>query len=161
GKTVDTRGGAQHPSYDISLSGTGDVVMTDVRDTSSTLVLGEDLEGRFFIRTMSQELVVELYKPAGRKVELALQAGRYEVRIERTRGALVTKADVPDGTRVVLAPRQFGEAAAGEVTRRRGFGEPPRLAVAGRHRIELRTGMWRGNGATTIASSGIAADDIF
>src|SRR5262249_1656255 len=39
GRTVDTRGGAQHPSYDISMSGTGDVVMTDVRQTTATLVL--------------------------------------------------------------------------------------------------------------------------
>ena len=39
GRTVDTKGGAQHPSYDINLSGTGDVVMTDVRQTSATLVL--------------------------------------------------------------------------------------------------------------------------
>jgi hypothetical protein len=30
-RTAATRAGAQHPSYDISLSGTGDVVMTDVR----------------------------------------------------------------------------------------------------------------------------------
>ncbi|MBT4096197.1 MAG: caspase family protein, partial [Gemmatimonadetes bacterium] len=30
-RTVDLRGGAQHPAYDMNLSGTGDVVMTDVR----------------------------------------------------------------------------------------------------------------------------------
>ena len=58
GRTVDTRGGAQHPSYDINLSGSGDVVITDVRQTTATIVLGEDLEGRFFIRTAAQELVV-------------------------------------------------------------------------------------------------------
>jgi hypothetical protein len=39
GRTVDTRGGAQHPSYDINLTGTGDVVMTDVRQTTATIVL--------------------------------------------------------------------------------------------------------------------------
>ena len=54
GKTVDTKGGAQHPSYDINLSGTGDVVMTDVRQTTATLVLGEELEGRFFVRTAAR-----------------------------------------------------------------------------------------------------------
>ena len=89
GRTVDTKGGAQHPSYDINMSGTGDVVMTDVRQTTATLVLGEELEGRFFIRTAAQELVVELYKPRGRKVELAIEPGDYEVRVERDKESLV------------------------------------------------------------------------
>jgi hypothetical protein len=83
GRTVDSKGGAQHPSYDISMSGTGDVVMTDVRQTTATLVLSEGLEGRFFVRTSSQDLVVELYKPRGRAVELAVEAGIYDVRLER------------------------------------------------------------------------------
>ena len=56
GRTVDTRAGPQHPSYDINLSGTGDVVMTDVRQTSSILVIPESLEGRFFVRNSAREL---------------------------------------------------------------------------------------------------------
>jgi hypothetical protein len=153
GRTVDTKGGAQHPSYDINMSGTGDVVMTDVRQTTATLVLGEELEGRFFIRTSAQELVVELYKPRGRKVELAIDPGTYEVRIERDKGSLVARADVVDDARVVLDPKQFGIAPPGEATRRRGDG--PRFAVRGRNRLEMRTGMWRkgDNGATIVTGT--------
>src|SRR5207247_6496938 len=110
--TVDTKGGAQHPSYDINMSGTGDVVMTDVRQTTATLVLGEELEGRFFIRTTAQELVVELYKPRGRKVELAIEPGVYDVRVERDKESLTTRAEVADGGRVVLDPRPFRPTAA-------------------------------------------------
>jgi hypothetical protein len=77
GRTVDTKSGPQHPSYDISLSGTGDVVMTDVRQTSATLVLPSDLEGRFFVRNAAHELIVELYKPPGRPVELGVEPGGY------------------------------------------------------------------------------------
>src|SRR4029077_21006711 len=120
GRTLDTKGGAQHPSYDINMSGTGDVVMTDVHQTTATLVLDEELEGRFFIRTAAQELVVELYKPRGRRVELAIEPGAYDVRLERAKGSLAAKAEVTDGARVVLEPRQFGVAAVAEVTRRRG-----------------------------------------
>ena len=65
GGTADTRGGAQHPAYDIQLSGTGDVVMTDVRQTSAGLVLSEDLQGRCFVRNADDQLVVELQKPRG------------------------------------------------------------------------------------------------
>jgi hypothetical protein len=158
GRTVDTKGGAQHPSYDINMSGTGDVVITDVRQTTATLVLGEELEGRFFIRTGAQELVVELYKPRGRKVELAVDPGIYEVRIERDKGALVARAEVAEEARVVLDPKLFGIAPPGEPTRRRGDG--PRFAVRGRNRLEMRTGMWRkgDNGATIVAgTSGLDA----
>jgi caspase domain-containing protein len=143
GRTLDTKSGAQHPSYDISMSGTGDVVMTDVHQTNATLVLGENLEGRFFVRTSAQELVVELYKPRGRTVELAVEAGIYNVRLEREKSSLVTVAEIADGARVVLEPRQFGQAAAPEPTRSRGTAPPLRYAVSGRHRVEIVTGVWQ------------------
>jgi caspase domain-containing protein len=156
-RTIDTRGGAQHPSYDINLSGTGDVVMTDVRQTTATLVLGDDLDGRFFIRNASQELVVELHKPQGRTVELGLEPGVYEIRVERDKGSFSAKAQVPDGGRFVLEARQFGPAAI-EATRRRGGPTPGfRYAVAGRNRIDLRVGMWR-TGGDDIATSGASSD---
>ena len=126
-RTVDTKGGAQHPSYDINLSGTGDVVMTDVRQTGATLVLGEDLDGRFFIRNAAQELVVELYKPRGRTVELGVEPGAYEVRIEQTKGSLLAKTQIADGGRVVLEPRQFGgRGGRGDAAARRGRGSAAR-----------------------------------
>jgi hypothetical protein len=139
GHTVDTRGGAQHPSYDISLSGSGDVVMTDVRQTTATLVLGEDLEGRFFIRNAAQELVVELYKPMGRRVELGLEPGAYDVRLEREKTSMLAKAKLDDGTKVALDAKQFGQVAV-EATRRRGSDPIVRLAVDGRNRLALRLG---------------------
>ncbi|MCE2433891.1 MAG: caspase family protein, partial [Candidatus Latescibacteria bacterium] len=53
-RTEKTQGGAQHPAYDIKMTGTGDVVMTDVRETSASLILSDELNGRFFVRN-SQE----------------------------------------------------------------------------------------------------------
>jgi len=169
GRTVDTRGGAQHPSYDINLSGTGDVVMTDVRQTTSTLVLGEDLEGRFFVRNASQELVVELYKPRGRRVELGVEAGSYEIRLEREKTSLSARTDVAEGARVTLEPRQFGPAAVAEATHRRGD-EPappprPRFSVAGRNQIDLRLGVWQAanHGVATSGASIVSesVDNLF
>ena len=123
--------------------------MTDVRQTTATLVLGEDLEGRFFVRTTSQELVVELYKPIGRRVELALEPGAYEVRVERPKASLIAKTQVADGARVVLQAREFG-ATSVETTQRRGNepapAAPPRYALDGRNRLSLLMGMWRTGG---------------
>src|SRR4029453_16728891 len=105
------KSGPQHPSYDISLSGIGDVVMTDVRQTSATLVLPSDLEGRFFVRNAAHELIVHVYNPLGRPVELGVEPGTYEVRAEIRKSSLVAKASVSDGSTLVLEARQFGSAA--------------------------------------------------
>jgi hypothetical protein len=152
GRTVDTRGGAQHPSYDINLSGSGDVVMTDVRQTTATLVLGEDLDGRFFIRNAAQELVVELYKPFGRKVELGLEPGAYEVRLDRAKTSLLAKTRIDDGAKLTLDAKQFGPVAV-EATRKRGGDPIERLAVEGRNRLALRLGA-RYSQAHVLATGG-------
>ena len=136
GRTQQSKGGAQHPSYDITMSGSGDVVMTDVRQTSATLVLGEEMVGRFFVRNAAQQLVVELYKPAGRKVELGLEPGTYEVRLERDARSSLARTQLADGGRVVLDAAAF-QPTTPETTRRRGI-EAPAFSVAGRNRLELR-----------------------
>lgn len=137
GRTVDTKAGPQHPSYDINLSGTGDVVMTDLRQTTATLILDEELSGRFFVRNARKELIVELKKPRGRRIELGVEHGAYEVRLELPRGALVASAVVAENGQALLGIQQFGPAAL-ETTRRRGD-EPSRdLSVAGRNRFSVR-----------------------
>jgi hypothetical protein len=42
----------------------------------------------------AQELIVELYKPRGRRVELAVEAGSYDVRIEREKSALSARTTI-------------------------------------------------------------------
>ncbi len=159
GKTAGSGGGAQHPSYEINLSGTGDVVITDVRRTTAAIVLGEFLEGRIFIRNAKQELVVELYKPHGRRVEIGLEPGEYEVRVERPAAALLARSKIGEGQRVELMPPDFASTKP-EPTRRRG--EAPRYALAGRNRAELRIGMWRvgsDNGSLPTVRAGTESTD--
>ncbi len=158
GRTVDTRGGAQHPSYDISLSGTGDVVMTDLRQTTATLVLVEELDGRFFIRNDRSELVVELYKPRGRRVELGVEPGVYEVRLEIQKRSLLAKTDLTAGGTIALDEKQFGTVAV-ESARKRGDEAAPRLGVNGRNRIALKWGMWNTPGHDVTVGVGTA--DLF
>jgi hypothetical protein len=158
GRTVDSRGGAQHPSYDINMSGTGDVVMTDVRQLSATLVLGEEVEGRFFVRNAAQELIVEVYKPYGRAVALGVEPGAYEVRVEREKAALLAKVSVTDGGRVVVDRAQFDPTTV-EMTRSRGSADVLPFAVAGRHRLALRLGMWR-TGENAASTPLVGTDDV-
>lgn len=78
-QTESTRGGPQHPAYDIQLVGSGDLVMTDLRQTSATLSIDAEVEGRLYIRNPSGQLVAELFKSAGRVVELGLPPGEYHL----------------------------------------------------------------------------------
>jgi len=161
GRTVNSQGGAQHPSYDIKLSGTGDVTITDVRQTTALLMLGVSLEGRIFIHNARQELVVEFYKAQGRKVELGLEPGTYEVRIERPAEAWLAKSQLGSGQKLELELDQFSPTKP-EPSRRRGHGMPS-FSVAGRNRIELQVGMGRVGGSsepTPRLSAGMESVDL-
>ena len=139
GGTANTRGGPQHPAYDIQLSGTGDVVMTDVRRTSAGLVLSEDLKGRCFVRNADDELVVELRKPEGRIVELGLAPGTYRINCDLKSGGMATSTKVAEGARVVVGPSQFTPTGVQETTARGISDEPPGpKPLDGRNRIDLR-----------------------
>jgi hypothetical protein len=106
-RTESTQAGAQHPAYNLHLVGTGDVVMTDLRATSASLVLGKDLDGRLFVRDAGGALIIELAKTAGRPVELGLAPGRYHLTL-RTGGKLyAASAVLAAGRRVQLAADAF------------------------------------------------------
>ncbi|WNG43069.1 caspase family protein [Archangium minus] len=106
-RTEKTRGGAQHPAYDIELAGSGDLVMTDLRATSAGLYLAEALEGRLFVRDEAGTLVVELQKLPGRPTELGLAPGRYHVRRELGSGASEASFTLVEGQRTPLSPTSF------------------------------------------------------
>jgi len=139
GGTADTRGGAQHPAYDIQLSGTGDVVMTDVRQTTAGMVLSEELQGRCFVRNARGELVVELQKPRGRSVQLGLEPGSYRIHCDLKSGAMTTTTEVAEGARVTVGPDRMAATERQETVSRGTSPTPPGpTPLAGRNRIDLR-----------------------
>ncbi|WP_141621911.1 caspase family protein, partial [Myxococcus sp. AB036A] len=82
-RTERSQGGPQHAAYDIQLAGSGDLVLTDLRTSRVRLTVAEDVQGRLFVRDWGNQLVAELQKPAGRRLALGLEAGRYQVVLER------------------------------------------------------------------------------
>jgi hypothetical protein len=136
-QTTSTEGGAQHPTYDIRMAGTGDVVMTDVRQNSSRLILGTDYDGRFFVLGPKRHLVAELYKPYGRQVELGLEPGEYQVYFEQEKKLLSMSFKLGDGQRQELVRDELRQARR-LPTRSRGDnpGEDGDL-LDGRVRFEL------------------------
>lgn len=117
-RTVDTQGGAQHPSYDIKMTGTGDVVMTDLRQTSAGLILGETLSGRFYIRDNDRRLVAELNKPAGRSIEIGLPPGTYFVHLEQQQSFTTSALEITDEQRHSLTHQDFHQATPLQTTSR-------------------------------------------
>ena len=138
-RTTGTTGGPQHPAYDIKMRGTGDVVMTDVRRNVSGLALVEDLDGRIYIRDAGRRLVAELYKPAGRAMELGLEPGQYTLHLE-TGGENMRSAELAlaEGERKGLGAAQFREVDLESAVRRGGRGIS--LGMSEDRHIEIETG---------------------
>jgi len=84
--TQNTSAGTQHPSRDMNLAGTGDILMTDLRRTTAILSLSPDAEGRLFIRDAAGNLFAELHKQGGRSMELGIPRGKYSVQVETREG---------------------------------------------------------------------------
>ena len=153
--TERTRGGAQHPAYDIKMTGTGDVVMTDVRQTSAGLILAESLQGRFFIRNANRQLIAELFKPAGRRVELGLEPGMYRVHMAREVQSATASVELAMGQRAILDEAHFEIIARERTTVRGGI----KYSIK-RSRIELRGGYWNPIGRSTTSADGLAQQSV-
>ncbi len=121
-RTLTTQGGAQHPSYDIQLVGSGDLVMTDLRRTSARLVIEGEVHGRVFVRDGEGALAAELYKPmAAPAVLLALEPGIYGIVVDDDGALWEADLTLPDGGTATLV-RSALRAGVAEATRQRGGG---------------------------------------
>jgi uncharacterized membrane protein len=101
--TQNTRAGTQHPSRDMNLAGTGDVVMTDLRETSATLLLDANIDGRFFIRDEQGNLFAELRKARGRAIELGMPPGKYSVQMEApSKMWMANEIEIAEGKKTTL-----------------------------------------------------------
>jgi hypothetical protein len=117
-RTEKTTGGTQHPSRDMNLSGSGDVVLTDLRGISTGCTLNKDLQGRFYFRDDQGQLIAELHKSAGREIEIGLSPGIYQVRMELD-NIYETRVTLASGGHEYLGQNQF-KVLATEKTRYRG-----------------------------------------
>jgi len=118
--TETTRHGPQHAVYDIQLVGTGDLVMTDLRETSALLDIGSTIGGRVYIRDAAGNLAAELYKGVGAgPVSLALEPGRYSVVVDDGKALSRTVLEVRAGRKNELTHRDL-VVVDGEATTARG-----------------------------------------
>jgi hypothetical protein len=78
-QTENTLAGPQHPSRHIQMSGTGDVVVTELWKSSSVLTIPKEVKGRIYVHNARNALVLEMKKAAGREVSVGLESGDYRI----------------------------------------------------------------------------------
>lgn len=71
----------QHPNYNITLVGSGDLVLSDISASDCVLTLARELTGRVIVRDKNGKLVSEINKTALAPVYLALEEGQYGVSV--------------------------------------------------------------------------------
>jgi len=111
--------GSQHPSYDMQISGTGDVVLTDVKEISAGMVFDEKLTGRLSIRNNADHLIAEITKTAVRPLELGLEPGQYYVTLQQGSDLLRADFTLTEGQRTLVTRNNFSFIAS-DPARRRG-----------------------------------------
>jgi hypothetical protein len=119
--TEKTQYGPQHPAYEISLTGSGDLVFTDLRSSRAGLALDEELSGSIYIRDAKGNLAVELDKEAGGRMEIGLPQGKYAVAMVKGESRMQADVVVPASGRAFLSPGDFRVQAAAEKTTIRGL----------------------------------------
>ena len=111
--------GAQHPTQEIELRGTGELVLTRPGGLNEGLLLGPSLAGHYVVSTsLGGELVVAADKAAGHAVRLALAPGRYVVRKPEGRFVRIAEVIVQPGLMVVLDERRMDQVPYAQVARR-------------------------------------------
>jgi len=73
--------GPQHPAYNIKLVGSGDLILTDISESDSLVIIPKASAGKYIIRTEDGKLISEINKTAGNEMELALQENTYIVTV--------------------------------------------------------------------------------
>lgn len=119
-RTESTAGGPQHAAYDIQLTGTGDLVFTDLRKTSAKLEIAAEVVGRIYVRDRRGTLAAELYKAKGSAaIVLALEPGDYTLTIDDGRQLHRAAVAVRSGKTAALGSGELEDVPI-EGTRLRG-----------------------------------------
>ena len=76
-KTESSKAGPQHPNYNITLVGSGDLILSDISAGEAMLSLSKEAKGKFIIRNAEGKLISEINKVAGQPIFMALPAAQY------------------------------------------------------------------------------------
>jgi hypothetical protein len=101
--TSSTRTGPQHPEFDIDLSGSGDVVLTDLSQAGAVLELPAALSGHIDITDSTGAAAADLDKHSGRSLSIGLHAGTWRIAVTDSARVRVHRTMLRPGSHVLLS----------------------------------------------------------
>lgn len=90
--TLNSAGGIQHPGYLFDIKGKGDVILSNISNKNSGIILGKDVSGSIAILNKFNQIVADFSKKNDRQIFIALSPGKYSVFTNS--GSLTSKAKV-------------------------------------------------------------------
>lgn len=135
-KTQKTRIGAQHPGFDITMVGQGELVVTAFEKQSARLVFPSKLKGHFALWDGRGRIVAEFYKAVGATSVLAVTPRLHEVYMRDGEHVRVARVHPVAGKDKVLVASLFSETK-GQVEMARGRGESQVLPMPDKELAEL------------------------
>jgi hypothetical protein len=106
-RTSTTRGGAQHPTYQWDLAGSGDIVLTELERAGSTLVFPATSPGTYAVFDVDRRMFVAEVEVAGADRRLSVRPGRYQVQKRLPTWLAVMDTTVPAHGSITVAADRF------------------------------------------------------
>ncbi len=106
-RTSSTRGGSQHPTYDWNLSGTGDVVITELERAGASLTFPLSWPGTFAVYDADRKMFVAEVDVVGADRRLSLRPGKYLVQRRYPTYLAVAEIRLLAKSAVRIDPDQF------------------------------------------------------
>lgn len=105
--TQNIKMGTQHPSYDMKLTGSGNMIITDLRKATYKLSFDKDIEGEIFINSLSTNTVIETRKTKGNILTFGLDEKIYDICIKTSNEYLKQKITFKDNNFIHLNKSSF------------------------------------------------------
>ncbi len=106
-RTESTLAGPQRPSWHIELTGTGDLVLTDLMELEAGIVFTEELEGQMFIKRGQHNIVAEINKAKGTSITIVLPVDSYTITIRNDDGTLEASITLDESSITTLTIGDF------------------------------------------------------
>ena len=111
-KTENSTVGPQHPNYNITLVGSGDLILSDISNSDSIVMLTPDLKGRLILRDKNGKLISEVNKLNDNPLYLALEKGEYNATLIGRGATLQGSFQLNSGKIYELSPNSLMPVAA-------------------------------------------------
>ena len=122
-KTENSSSGPQHPNYNITLVGSGDLVLSDISISDCVLGISKDLNGRIIIRDKNGKLISEINKSNSKPAYIALEKGSYSATLFNDEDIYTSSFDLKEGKTFSLTKENFVKGIKNEYRERGAVAE--------------------------------------